>query len=443
MSALGQLGPIAMLLVGATAGWVLLAPVPSTFALATSDGQFGALATSLPLASAVGCVLAAAVAGLLSRRGTPRAAWSTAVAGLAAVAASVLVGRFAGGVEWLIVTNYVAGIGAGLAFGAAAAVASSRAAGGALVGGVFAAFLLAPTFVSGFAFESGGHVAVSVGYAPLTDADATAATVPWWLLLPALAGAATLAVAGPGTLTRPSARGLTATVLVVTAALLTNAAIGTAPTNWALAAPLIAVFVLAVGAAAFTLDGRDGRLVLTTSAVVATGAPLLVGIDTTSLGVIIVGVTLAVGVAVGVRWPNAVVGLALLTPIGVAGLLPDFGDGLVDAVRWLAFAPIAGYALGSCVPVRDGATVAGLSVLVIPSALTVAGQSTGSDRLDPDAGHSVFASLPRGIMSVPPADPQLLSLIGILVTVAAAIASRLLAPRRAAGECRDAEDPVT
>lgn len=436
-----MLGPIVVLFVGATTGWVLLAPVPSTFALAVSDGQFGALATSLPLAAAVGCVLAAAVAGSLSRRGTPRSAWATAAAGLATVAAAVLVGRLTGQADWLTVANYAAGIGAGLALGAAAATASSRAVGGALAGGVFAAFLLAPVFVSGFAFVSSRRYADYgwTAYTPLTDADATADAVPWWLLLPALAGVIVLAVVGSGTLTLPAARGVTATFLVVITALLTNAAIGTAPNDWALAAPLVAVFALAVGAAAFVLDGRDGRLVLTTTAVVVTGAPLLVGMDTTAIGVGILGVTLAAGVAVGVRWPNVLVGLGLLALTGAAGLFPAVDDRPLELVRWLVFAPIAGYALSSCVPARGGAAVAGLSVLLVPSALTAAGQSAESSWLDPHTGHSVFTGLPRGIMVAPPADPQVLSLVGVVVSLGAAVAVWSLITRRSIGDRRGVE----
>ncbi|MFC9787472.1 hypothetical protein [Rhodococcus sp. NPDC127528] len=435
------LGFLGALLVGATAGWALLAPLASSFGFVSSDGQLQAVATSRSIAAAIGMVLAAAVAGSLARRGAgARSAWVTATLGLVLVAAAGLTNEHVRQIEWSIAANYLSGIGAGLALGGVAAVLgrrlgirSGRAASAALAGGAFAAFLLAPSVAfgldRGWGWGTGGRVNFGwTGYAPLTDADAIVTAPPWWLLLPALACAIAAATIGRGEVAEPSTRGVAATVVVVVTALATNAAIGVAPDNWALAAPLLAVFALAVGAAAFALDGRDGRLVLTTTAVVATAAPLLGGTDTNALGIVIIAASLAAGVTVGVRFPKFVVGLALLAAINTFGLLPDFDDGMRDAVRWLALAPIAGYALGSCVPVRGGAAVAGLSVLFVPSALTVAGQSAESDWF---GASSVFTELPRGLLSAPPADPKALSLAAALVAGAAVVAAVRLGRRPA------------
>ncbi|MFE3293772.1 hypothetical protein [Rhodococcus sp. NPDC059234] len=428
------LGFLGALLVGATAGWALLAPLASSFGFVATDGQMQALTTSRPLAAAIGVVLAASVAGSLARRGAgARSAWVTAALGLALVAAAGLTNEHVRQIEWLIAANYLSGIGAGLALGGAAAVLATRGGSTGLTVGAFAALLLAPTVAfnldRGWGWSTGEGVDFGwTAYTPLTDADAVVAAPPWWLLVPALVCTVAAATIGRGELAEPATRGVAATLVVVVTGLATNAAIGVAPDNWALAAPLLAVFALAVGAAAFALDGRDGRLLLTATAVVATAAPLFGGTDTNALGVAIIATSLAVGVAVGVRFPNLVAGLALLAAISAIGLLPDFDDGMRDAVRWLALAPIAGYALGSCGPVRGGAAVTGLAVLLVPSALTVAGQSTEWGRFGTS---SVFTELPRGLLSVPPAEPTALSLAAALVAGAAVVAAVRLGRRPA------------
>ncbi|MGW0045457.1 hypothetical protein [Rhodococcus sp. NPDC003348] len=407
---------LAALLVGAAAGWALVAPLASSFAIGGSNAQLTALMTSRPLAAAVGTVLAAAVAGALSRRGSTRTARVVVLIGLGLLVAVLYVNDGARQIEWLIAANCVSGLAAGLALGGAAAVVTDDTEAVALSGGAFAAFLLFPTVA-----ERLGSIPERAwtAYTPLTDAGTLTVAPAWWILLPAAAATLFAAVLGGGRAARPSTRGVTAAAAVVVTALATNAAIGAAPDNRPLTGVLLAVFVAVAIAAAIALDGQDGTLLLTTTAIVATAAPLSGWSDTTWIGTALLAAGLAVGAVIGMRWPSVIVGLTLLAAVSVTGLLPDVADGMGGAVRSLALAPIAGYALGSCSPARSGATVIGLSILFVPSALTVAGQAA----LDPLGELSPLRSLPRGMMAAAPPDPQALNLtmtVVVLATIAAA-----------------------
>ncbi|MFD1815179.1 hypothetical protein [Rhodococcus gannanensis] len=404
------------LLVGTVAGWALVTPPAS--GIAGSEGQMKALVTSGQVAAAVGVLAAAAVAGRLSGRRSARGAGLTTLVGLGLLVAVQYANDGALQFEWLLAATWVWGIAAGVALGGAAAAASDRIGTVLLTGSAVAAFVVVPlaTELLGTSPERGW-----TAYNPLTDVVTVAAAPIWWLLLPAVVATA-FAVALGGTRTAGrSTRGLAVTAAVVATALATNAAIGATLDNRPLAAVLLAVFVAVTIASAFALDGQDGTLLLTTTAVVAAAAPLSGWSDTSWIGVAILAAGLAVGVAVGARWPSVVVGLTLLATVSVAGFLPDLTDGMNDAARWLILAPIAGYAVGSCDPVRSGSLVAGLSVLFVPSALTVAGQAAPG--VFADLWPSPFRSLSRGMTASLPPDPQWLTVamtaVG-LVTIAAA-----------------------
>lgn len=413
---------LAALLVGASAGWVLLAPLASNFAFGATETMWTVLTTSRPLAAALGTVLAAAVAGALSRRGSARATRLVTLLGLGLLVAILLVGGGAREVEWLIAVTYASGAAAGLALGGAAASVADRAEATALAGGATAAFLLAPLLAGRLGTApTGGWVS----YAPLTDAGTLTVAPAWWLLLPAAVATAAAALLGGARPVRPSTRALALPAAVVVAALATNAAIGAAPTNRVLTGALLAVFVAVVIAVAFALDGQDGTLLLTTTAIVAAAAPLTGWTDTTWVGIALLSAGLACGVLAGARWPSVVAGLTLLAAVSLIGLLPDVADGMGGMVRSLALAPLAGYALGSCGRVRSGAAIAGLSVLFVPSALTVAGQAAVSGPVE----SSLFTELPRGMLATAPPDPQALTLAMTVVALATIAAAGVLRQR--------------
>ncbi|EME18274.1 hypothetical protein [Rhodococcus triatomae] len=409
------------LLVGAVAGWALVSPVATDFGTAGSDGKLSALTTSGQLASAVGMLAAAAVAGRFSGRRSARTAQLAALIGLALLVTVQYATDGALRFEWLLAATWVWGIAAGVALGGAAAAASDRIGTVMLIGSAVAAFVAVPVATE-LLGAGPGHGWTA--YSPLTDAIPADAAPIWWLLLPAVVATAFAVALGGARTAGRSTRGLAVTAVVVATALATNAAIGAAQDNRPLAGVLLAVFVAVTIACAFALDGQDGALLLTTTAIVAAAivagaAPLSAWSDTTWINVAIPVVGLAVGVAVGTRWPSVVVGLTLLATVSVAGFLPDLTDGMNDATRWLVLAPIAGYAVGSCDPVRSGATVAGLAVLFVPSALTVAGQAAPGSV----AELSPFQPLPRGMLASMPPDRYWLTVamaaVG-LVTIAAA-----------------------
>ncbi|MFF0817340.1 hypothetical protein ACFYVR_19585 [Rhodococcus sp. NPDC003318] len=396
---------LAAVLVGVTAGWALLAPLATNFAVGGSERELTLLATSRPLAAAVGIVLAAAVAGSLAPRRSTRTARVVVLLGLALIVGVVFVNERAAQFEWLVAANYVTGIAAGLALGGAAAVAVDT--GVALTGGAFAAFALAPLVVSVAGSPDGGGAAFTV--AP-----------PWWLLFPAAAATVLALLVGGGRVAGVSGRGLATTAAVVVAALVTNAVIVAAPDERTRTAVLLAVFVAAALAAAFVLGPGDGPLLLVTTAIVAAAASLGVPSDTTVIGLAVLGVAVAAGVVAGVRWPSVVVALTVLAALTVIGLVPGIRTELLDATRWLVLAAVAGYALGSCGGAASSGLVAGLSVLFVPSALTVAGQAVTSDPLG-DA--SPLRSLPRGVGAALESDVQWLTLamtMAVLATIAAA-----------------------
>lgn len=413
---------LAALLVGATAGWALLAPLKPDFAVSGTDGQVTALMTSRPLASALGVTLAAVLATWLSRRGSARSARVTTLVGLGLLLAVQYTNDGAWQLEWLIAVTWVSGIAAGVALGGVASTAADRIGTVTLVGAAVAAFLVVPVTTELLGW---GPARGWAPYSPLTDVGTLTAAPVWWLLLPAIVATAFAAMLGGARPSRPSTRGVAVTATVVAAALATNAAIAAAQDNQPLVGVLLAVFVAVTIGAAFALDGQDGTLLLTTTAIVAAMAPLSGWSDTTWIGVVILIVGLTVGVVVGSRWPSVVVGLTLLAAVSLAGLLPDIADGMGGAVRWLAVAPIAGYALGSCDPIRSGATIAGLSVLFVPSALSVAGQ--GAPDLLED--RSPLRSLPRGMMASMPPDTYWLTTAMTVVGLATIAAAGLLRQR--------------
>ncbi|MFD4292173.1 hypothetical protein ACFWPA_16260 [Rhodococcus sp. NPDC058505] len=403
---------LAALLTAAAAGWALMTPLAATFGVAGSEGQIRALLTSRSLAAAVGLLVAVAAAGALSRRGSVRTARLAALLGLGLSVAVLVVNSDARQVEWLIAATYVAGIGAGLALGGAVVAATGRAEEVAVTGGALAAFLLVPYATARL------DLPMTVGwtaYAPLTDAGNAVDPAPWWLVLPAAVATLFALLLGGGRAARPSTRGGTVTLAVVLAALVTNAAIGATQDNRTVTWVLLGAFVTVVIGAAFLLDGQDGTLLLTTTAIVAAAAGTLPGTsDLTWVGVAILAVGVTVGVVAGVRWPGVVVGLTLLAAVCLIGVLPDVADGLGDVLRSFALAPVAGYAVGSCVGARSGATVAGLAVLFVPSALTVAGQASESGLL---GAQSPFTELPRGALATAPPDLPAVALAMTLVTL--------------------------
>ncbi|MGW6693775.1 hypothetical protein ACWF62_08365 [Rhodococcus sp. NPDC054953] len=403
---------LAALLTAAAAGWALMTPLAATVGVAGSEGQIRALLTSRSLAAAVGLLVAVAAAGALSRRGSVRTARLAALLGLGLSVAVLVVNSDARQVEWLIAATYVAGIGAGLALGGAVVAATGRAEEVAVTGGALAAFLLVPYATARL------DLPMTVGwtaYAPLTDAGNAVDPAPWWLVLPAAVATLFALLLGGGRAARPSTRGGTVTLAVVLAALVTNAAIGATQDNRTVTWVLLGAFVTVVIGAAFLLDGQDGTLLLTTTAIVAAAAGTLPGTsDLTWVGVAILAVGVTAGVVTGVRWPGVVVGLTLLAAVCLIGVLPDVADGLGDVLRSFALAPVAGYAVGSCVGARSGATVAGLAVLFVPSALTVAGQASGSGLL---GAQSPFTELPRGALATAPPDLPAVALAMTLVTL--------------------------
>lgn len=410
---------LAALLVGATAGWALLTPFAASFAVGGTDGELRMLMISRPLAAAVGIVLAAAVAGSLSRRGSARTAHTVVLLGLALLFGVQLVGNQQP--EWLVVTNYVTGIAAGLALGGAAAAAIDT--GVELAGGAVAAFFIAPLVVTLPPMDS----AVDRGWTAYT-LDGPSATPfvapPWWLVLPAAVATLFVLMLGSARTTYPSERGLVVTAVLVATGLGTNAAIVAAPDDRTRAAVLLAVFVAVAVGAAFVLG--DGMLVLVGTAIVATAASFRGISDTTWIGSAILAVGLAAGIVVGLRWPNVIAGLTVLAGLTVVGLLPSGDAEMVDAVRWIALAPVAGYALASAGPARSGSTIAGLSVLFVPSALVVAGHAAGADSL---IERSPLRFLARGTEATLPPDAQWLTLAMTMVVLATIAAAGVLRQR--------------
>ncbi|MFC7449472.1 DUF3488 domain-containing protein [Rhodococcus daqingensis] len=412
--------------VAATAGWALIAPVAEQSGIAGSESQLRLVLTSRPLAATVGVVLAVAVAGALARRGSRAGAYVVAVSGLAMLGLGALVNVHVHQLESGIALIYLAGIGAGLVMGGAAAAAADRYAAVALAAGAFAAFMLAfpaahPTVES----TSFGWTAYSLPFS-----EATMFTdPPWWLLLPALAFCVAGAVLARGSATTPAGASrppLYAVAIVVVAGLASNAVLGEHRSDWSVAAPVLTLLLVAIVVASSLLDGRDGVFLLTATAVLAASAPLLVATGPDPLWIAILLTLLVAGAVAGSRWAKPTLGLALLAVNAAAGLAGLNDAWAIEGIRYLALAPIAGYALASAVPRRAASISVGLSVLFVPSALTVAGQGTSSMHWDQ---LSVFDDLPRGIFEPMPPDPFALSLAMTLVILGCAEAAHRLRRR--------------
>ncbi|MET4612156.1 hypothetical protein ABIC28_003148 [Rhodococcus sp. PvR044] len=417
----------AAFLVAATAGWALVAPVAEQSGIAGSESQLRLVLTSRPLAATLGVVLAVAVAGAMARRGSRAGAYLVAVSGLTVLGLGALVNVHVHQLESGIALIYLAGIGSGLAMGGAAAVAAgTRYPTVALGAGAFAAFMLAypaahPTVES----SSFGWTAYSL---PISEA-AMFTDPPWWLLLPSLGCCVAGAVLARGSATEPagsSRNPLCAVAIVVVAGLTSNAVLGEHRSDWSVAAPMLALLLVAIVIAAFLLDGRDGVFLLTATAVLAASAPLLVATGPDPIWIAILLTLLLAGAAVGSRWAKPTLGLVLLAVNAAAGLAGLNDAWAVEGIRYLALAPIAGYALASAVPRRAASIPVGLSVLFVPSALTIAGQGTGNWHWDT---LSVFDDLPRGVFEPTPPDPFALSLAMTLVILACAEAAHRLRQR--------------
>lgn len=415
-------------LVAATAGWALVAPVAAGYAIGGTRGELQLVATSRPLAAAIGVMVAIAAAALLSRRTDPRAARLVSLAGLAVTVGTALVSDRVQQLEWVTAQQYLSGLGAGLALGGCAVVAAGhRSSTAALAGGALAAFLLAVDITQAEAMSEGSG---ATEYAMDGSANLVAAP-PWWLLLPAaglsIAGALVGRRASNAVASQPS-RAVMSGLIVVAAGLVTNAAVVAQRDGWPVAVPALAVFALAVAFAAYRLDGRDGQLLLTATAVLAASAPMITGMGLNSVGMAIVAVTLAAGLMVGLRWPQPTTALVLLAAICALGIVAANEMELVDGIRYLALAPIAGYAFGSATTTSATSGVVGVSVLFAPTALSVAGQGAESD--DYWGNLSPVAMLERGLTSPAPPDPRGLALVMTLVVVGMAVALRVLRARR-------------
>lgn len=415
-------------LVSATAGWVLVAPVAAGYAIGGTRGELQLVATSRPLAAAIGVLLAIVTAALLSRRTDTRAARPVSLVGLSVIVGAALVSDQVQQLEWVIAQQYLSGFGAGLALGGCAvAAAGRRSSTAALAGGALAAFLLAVDITQTAAMSEGSG---STAYS-LEASHGLVAAPPWWLLLPAMGFSIAGALAGrraSNAFAPQPSRAVVSGLIVVVAGLGTNAATVAHLDSWAVAVPATAVFALAVVFAAYRLDGRDGQLLLTATAVAAASAPLIAGAGMTWIGVAIVAATLAVGLVVGLRWPRATLALVLLAAISASGMVATNDLWFVDGIRYLALAPVAGYALGSATRTSAVSGVVGLSVLFVPTALSVAGQ--GSEADDYWGNLSPVAVLERGMMSPTPPDPRGLALVMTLVVVGMAVALRVLRARR-------------
>ncbi|AQA20667.1 putative membrane protein [Rhodococcus sp. MTM3W5.2] len=416
----------AAFLVATTAGWALIAPVAEQSGIAGSESQLRLVLTSRPLAATLGVVLAVAVAGAMARRGSRAGAYLVAVSGLTVLGLGALVNVHVHHLESGIALIYLAGIGAGLAMGGAATVAADRYTAVALAAGAFAAFMLAypaahPTVES----SSFGWTAYSL---PISEA-AMFTDPPWWLLLPALGCCVAGAVLARGSATEPagsSRRPLYAVAIVVVTGVASNAVLAEHRNDWSVAAPMLALLLVAIVIAAFLLDGRDGVFLLTATAVLAASAPLLVATGPDPIWIAILLTLLVAGAAVGSRWAKPTLGLVLLAVNAAAGLAGLNDAWAVEGIRYLALAPIAGYALASAVPRCAASIPVGLSVLFVPSALTIAGQGEGNWHWDT---LSVFDDLPRGIFEPMPPDPFALSLAMTLVILGCAEAVHRLRQR--------------
>ncbi|MGW6378851.1 hypothetical protein ACWFRB_22595 [Rhodococcus sp. NPDC055112] len=419
----------AAFLVAATGGWALAAPVAEQIGIAGTESELRQLMTSRPLAAAVGLVLAVTVAGVLARRGSRATAYLVAGSGLAVLCLGALVNTHAHQLEWLISLNFLAGIGAGLAMGGAAAVAVDRYVAAALAAGAFASFLLADLTANPIPYgESSDYQGWTAYSLPATEGTMVTAP-PWWLLLPALGLCVAGAVLARGSATAPaesSRRPLYAVAIVVVAGLASNAVLAEHRGDWSVAAPVLALLLVGIVIAAFLLDGRDGVFLLTATAVLAAAAPVVVGVAGEWTGIAIMAALLVAGAAVGSRWAKPTLGLVLLAVNAAAGVAGLNDAWAIEGIRYLALAPIAGYALASAVPRRAASIPVGLSVLFVPSALTVAGQSTSSVHWDQ---LSVFDDLPRGMLGSMPPDPFALSLAMTLVILACAEAAHRLRRR--------------
>ncbi|WP_027501254.1 hypothetical protein [Rhodococcus sp. UNC363MFTsu5.1] len=423
------LDTVALFLVAATAGWALAAPVAEQTGIAGTEGELRQLMTSRPLAAAVGLVLAVAVAGALARRGSRAAAYLVAGSGLVVLSVGALVNTHAHQLEWLIALSYLAGIGAGIAMGGAAAVAADRYAAAALVAGAFASFLLADLVANPIPYGQSSDYQGWTAYSLPATEGTMVTDPPWWLLLPALGCCVAGAALATGSATAPagaSRRPLYAIAIVIVTGLASNAVLAEHRSDWSVAAPVLALVMVAIVIAAFLLDGRDGVFLLTAAAALAASAPLVVGVGTEWIGIAIMLALLLAGAAVGSRWANPTLGLVLLAVNAAAGLVWPNDASAVEAIRYLALAPIAGYAFASAVPRRAASIPVGLSVLFVPSALTVAGQSNSSVHWDQ---LSVFDDLPRGMLGSTPPDPFALSLAMTLVILACAEAAHRLRRR--------------
>ncbi|WP_305094599.1 hypothetical protein [Prescottella sp. R16] len=395
-------GIVAALLCGVAAGRVLWSPLPagprvdSALPEALSAGGAG---------TAVAALSAVAVTVALTRRRSITLTTMVAAAGLLLL---VLPGTIDYPSE-PVVLLYSNAVAAGLVLGAVAPLSARYTETQAgLAGGMLAAFLLTEGVEAGRVHTADfGWTA----YTPLTSLVRwePSTLVPVWLM--ALAAALVVLWA---LLDRRTSWTVRVDSRIVAAALVLPVAVFAA--HWILvdtrAQPVawlgyVAVAVVAVVAIAWRLPGRDGRILLAATAVVAAALGTPTG-ETWAL--IASAVLLVAGLVVGLRFPVPTAGFVLLAAVAAADLL--VGEESWTAVPAAAFSFVlpaaAGYVVGACLPSSAPAATVGLT---LPFTLAVPGAAAAA--WGAEARYADYQPMPllRGIDAVPA------SAVGVAVAV--------------------------
>ncbi|RVW02644.1 hypothetical protein [Rhodococcus xishaensis] len=371
-------GVVVALLSGVLAGWVLWSPLGPAARDATSELPAILAAEGAGVASAA--VVAVGVTSALARRRSIALTTVVAAAGLILLALPELI-RYPADSSVLMYSNAVA---AGVLLGAAALLATRQlSAQASLAAGMIGAFMLAEA-VEGQQYFSGARGWAA--YTPLADWD-PAAVLPSWIPITT----AVLVILGSLLDRRTSwTTRLDRRLLLLVAALPVVAFVA----KWVLVdggAPLVAwcvyavVVVAIVAWSAWQLPGPDGRVLFAGTAVVAAalgGAPS----SGTDPWILAVSATLiAVGTALGLRFPMPTLGFGLLALVATAVLLTQEPWDAVPAVGFTFALPAAGaFVMSSCLPTSAPASTVGLSLpftIGIPAAVSAA-WSTGSSYAD-------------------------------------------------------------
>ncbi|MFC4126477.1 hypothetical protein [Nocardia rhizosphaerae] len=347
---------------------VLAIMLPISFADLAESRHVDLLVFNVPRAMTGGAFVAVLTAAVTMAVGSARAAWWTALVGLAGILLShLLLAPDVDSTDFsglsLPTLNFVDALLAGMVVGAlAVAVWHEPQLRAVYLFAVPAATILGDITESPADADSAGFDGFLGGSLPLWVIAASVLALGYL--------AATTTIHPPATLdTAIPLAPVFAAIVAFSAILGTSLAVSVRAISLPPALIGAVVVVAAATVAALILPGRDGVLLLLMTAFAVAGSLVL---TLPRSGLIDVGTVLAVGagVLIGLRAPRALVAAACVLALSLFVLFTDLFDPPAApnaAVGCLALGAVCGYCVGAAVPHSPAATTVGLSILFVPS----------------------------------------------------------------------------